>query len=63
MRLAQSRNEFSDRVQIIADGAAIAHLAVATLFGYRRGDRVFVDIKTNIEFSFHSVCLFVRSSH
>lgn len=62
VRLAQSRDEFFQRMQIIADRASVAHLAFATFFGDGRGDRVFVDIQPKIEFSFHSVCLLVRSS-
>jgi hypothetical protein len=59
---AQSGNIFFQRMQIMADRAAVSHLAFASFLGDRRGDRVFVDIQANIEFSFHSVCLLVRSS-
>ena len=59
---AQAREVLFNRVQIVADRTGVSDVSIAAPLGGRRRDRVFVDIQTNIEFSFHSVCLLVRSS-
>jgi hypothetical protein len=58
MGLAQPSNPLFHRVQIVADRAGIAHLALPSFLGYRRRDIVLVDIQSKIEFFFHEcVCL------
>jgi hypothetical protein len=49
----------SPSVKIIADGSIEPHFPVSAALSYRGGDRVFVDIKSDIEFLLHRcVCLF-----
>jgi hypothetical protein len=57
MHFAQTGDQLFQGMQIIAHTASVTDLALAPFFGDCRGDRAFVDIQTNIEFSFHSVCL------
>jgi hypothetical protein len=52
---AQAHNPLFEPVQIIANRPALA-----PFFGDGCWDGVFVDIESKIEFSFHSVGLFVR---
>ena len=43
----------------VADHARVAHFPSAPFLGHRRGDTVFVDIQSKIEFLFHwCVCWF-----
>jgi len=55
--------EFFQGVQVIGDRPCLADLTAAPPFGHGGGDRFFVDIKPDVEFSFgYMVCLFVRVS-
>lgn len=57
--LAQPSNPFFDRLQIVAQRSARPHFAFTTGFRQGRNDTIFVDIESQIEFSFHwCVCLF-----
>lgn len=44
MRLAQPPEPLLHRMQIVAEGAGVAHFAPATLLCRRRGDTVLMDI-------------------
>ncbi len=47
--LAQSRDDFIDRVEVVSDFSVGSNLSVAARFGDCNGDGLFVDIKADIE--------------
>jgi hypothetical protein len=56
---AQARQQLLQGVQIMADRPLAAHVAPAAPFGHRDRNAIFMDIESQIEFFFHSVCLLV----
>ena len=55
--------ELFQRVQVVCDRSRLAHLPGTPSLSHGRGDRFFVDIEPDVDFSFvHMVCLSVRVS-
>ena len=56
--------ELFQRVEVVGDRPRLAHFTGAPPFGHGCGDRFFVDIEPDVDFSFvHMVCLSVRLFH